>query len=105
MSAIQPVSAPTLGAQLERDRLEYRASRLAVALAALRQIASTRRREPGPPPRHVRRTITDFEAQIATINARLRELVPEPPSARIEHWSGPDEQLRSHRHAAPPLCW
>jgi hypothetical protein len=61
----------TLGAALERDRLEHRVSRIAVAIMVLRNVGSGDRREP---PKHVRQAIADFEAQSAAINARLQEL-------------------------------
>jgi hypothetical protein len=64
-------STYTLGAALERDRLEHRVSRVAVAMAVLRHLERDHRREP---PRHLRQTIADFEAQTAAMNARLQEL-------------------------------
>jgi hypothetical protein len=67
-------STHTLGATLERDRLEHRVSRIGVAVAALRQRASEHRRGLGPAPQHIGKTIADFEAQIAALNARLRDL-------------------------------
>jgi hypothetical protein len=76
VSRARSTSTYTLGAALERDRLEHRVSRAAVAVAALRQVASVHRRGLGPPPPHIRRAIADFEAQIAAINARLQELAP-----------------------------
>jgi hypothetical protein len=65
-----------MGADLERDRLEHRKRRVTVAITALHQRASERRAELGTPPRQLRQTIADFEAQIAAINARLRDLTP-----------------------------
>jgi hypothetical protein len=61
----------TLGATLERDRLEHRVSRVAVAIAVLRRLGNEHRREV---PRHIRQTIADFEAQIAAMQARLQQL-------------------------------
>lgn len=69
MSVTRRTSTVTLGADLERLRLRWRAERMTLAVAWLRQYTS----EPVAP-RHVRRAIADFEAQIAVVNARLREL-------------------------------
>jgi hypothetical protein len=74
MSQARSTTAQTLGATLERDRLEYRVSRVSVAISALRQLAGDPRHQAGPPPRHIRHAIADFEAQIASMNARLRDL-------------------------------
>jgi hypothetical protein len=72
-SVTQPrsTSTYTLGAALERDRLEHRVSRVAVAIAVLRHLEREPRREP---PRHLRQTIADFEAQTTAMKARLQEL-------------------------------
>jgi hypothetical protein len=72
-----PTSPHTLGAELECDRLEHRARTLMFAIDVLHQRASAQRRESGRPPRHVRRAIADFEAQVEASNARLRDLAPE----------------------------
>ena len=72
----------TLGATLERDRLEHRAGRITVAVAALRQLAGEHRRELGGAPIHVRQTIADFEAQLAALNSRLRALAHDGGSTR-----------------------
>lgn len=71
MTYERSTSIDTLGAALERDRLEHRVSRIAVAMMVLRNVGSGDRREP---PRHVREAIADFEAQTAAMNARLQEL-------------------------------
>jgi hypothetical protein len=84
-------SAHTLGAELERDRLEHRVGRLAVAVAALRQRANEHRRELGAVPSHVRHAIADFEAQAAAMDGRLRELAAEPPSTETKRGSSWDE--------------
>jgi hypothetical protein len=89
VSQTRSTSSYTLGAALERDRLEHRVSRVAVAVAALRQRAGDHRREL---PKHIRQTIADFEAQIAAIEARLQELA---------HNGGPNaaqERSRSDEH-------
>jgi hypothetical protein len=74
MSATRPY---TLGAELERDRLERRVRHATFVVAALRRVDRERRREQGAVPIHVRRAIVDFEVQINAMNARLRELAPE----------------------------
>jgi hypothetical protein len=78
-----PTSPETLGAWLERDRLERRARTVTVAIDVLRHRASEQRRESGAPPLHLRRAIDDFEAQVEAINARLRALAPERASTQL----------------------
>jgi hypothetical protein len=84
-------STYTLGAELERDRLEHRVARLAAAVTALRQRANEYRRGPEPAPRHLELAIADFEAQVAVIDTRLRELDTEPPSAETRRGRSSDE--------------
>ena len=74
MSAGRPAPIPTLRATLERDRIELRIKRMTVTITVLRQLASDRRRGSGETPPHLRRSIADFEAQIAALTARLRDL-------------------------------
>jgi hypothetical protein len=64
MSPTRPTSTRTLGAELERDRLERRGRSMTVAIDSLRRYASEHRREP---PRHVRQAVADFDAQIAAM--------------------------------------
>jgi hypothetical protein len=71
VSQAQSTTTYTLGAALERDRLEHRVSRIAAAITVLRHLESDHRREP---PRHIPQTIADFEAQTKAMKARLREL-------------------------------
>jgi hypothetical protein len=78
ISAARLSSTHSLGAELERDRLELRVRRVTIAVAALRE--REHRRELGAPPKHVRLAIADFEAQIEAMNARLRDLAPDPDS-------------------------
>jgi hypothetical protein len=73
----RPRSAQSLGAELERDRLQHRVRTTTVAIRVLRQRASEQRRRPGGPPRHLGRAIADFETQLAAMNVRLRDLAPE----------------------------
>lgn len=79
MIATQPHSTHTIGAELERDRLERRARRVTLVIAALRQQA----REAGASPRHLRHVLADFEAQIEAIDARLRDLTSSTESRPI----------------------
>lgn len=90
MSATPPTFTHTLGAALERDRLEHRVRRMTVAVGSLRQHASEHRRELSTP-RHVRQSIADFEAQIEAMTARLRDLAPERASTQIQRRRGADE--------------
>jgi hypothetical protein len=76
MSATPSSSTGSLGAELERDRLELRVRRVTVAIAALRERASEQRRTLGAPSSHVRRTIA-FDAQLEAMNARRRDLTPD----------------------------
>ena len=79
MNHPRSTAAHTLGATLERDRLEHRMNRTVIAIAALRERAREHRGEIGGAPVHIRRVIADFEAQLAAMNARLRYLT-HPPS-------------------------
>lgn len=90
MSNTRSNSIPTLGSELERDRLEHRVERATIALATLRQRLSEHGRA-GQPPRHLRQAIVDFEEQVAAMNARLRDLGPERSSTPVQRWSGLDE--------------
>ena len=81
----------TLAATLERDRLEHRASRAVIALAALRERAREHRSELGGAPMHVRQAIADFEAQLAATNTRLRDLAHDDASTAAHELRGPDE--------------
>ena len=74
MSATPPTSTHTLGAELERDRLDRRVGRKTLAIGVLRQRKGQNRREPGARQRHLGRVIADFEAQIEAMNTRLRDL-------------------------------
>jgi hypothetical protein len=81
MSATSPASAYTLGAELERDRLNCRVSRMTVAIGVLREREN--RRWSGAPHRHLGRVIADFEAQIQAMNLRLRDLGVDGASTQI----------------------
>jgi hypothetical protein len=71
---VPPACTHTLGAELERDRLERRVRRLTVAIHVLRQRESENRRESGAPKRHLGRAVADFEAQVETMKTRLHDL-------------------------------
>lgn len=91
MNRLRPHFSETLGADLERDRLERRVRRATVAISALRERANEHRCELGATPRQLRQAIADFETQIDEMNARLRELAPQPASTQIQRWRSPDE--------------
>jgi hypothetical protein len=80
MSLTPPTTAPTLGSELERDRLERRVRRARFAIAVLRDHHNKYPARPGGPPKHLRHAISDFESQIETMNARLRDLAPQRAS-------------------------
>jgi hypothetical protein len=84
MSATAPISTHTLGAELERDRLELRVGRITAALGVLRRRESENRRGPGAPRRRLGQAIADFEAQIEAMKARLRDLDMDGPSIQIQ---------------------
>jgi hypothetical protein len=84
MSAAPPTSTYTLGAVLERDRLERRVRRMTVAVGVLRQREGVNRRQPSAPRRHLRQAIADFEAQIEAMNTRLRDLGRDGPSIQMQ---------------------
>jgi hypothetical protein len=67
---VKPGTAEKLGAKLERDRLTWRARRVTAVIAALRRQAG----EPHARNRHIHQAITEFEAEVAAIHARLSDL-------------------------------
>jgi hypothetical protein len=69
-------SPNTLGAELERDRLNHRLGQLELVTATLRGRASQRRTGEAPVARI--RVVGDLEAQVATTNARLSDLNRDP---------------------------
>jgi hypothetical protein len=83
VSATSTTSAYTLGAELEHDRLASRVSRMTLAIDVLRQREREDRRGLGAPHRHLGQVIADFEAQIQTMNARLRVLAMDGASIEI----------------------
>ena len=78
MTATRPASALSIGAQLERDRLERRATRVALAISSLRQRVGESPAGADSAPGRLRHVIADFEAQMDAMDARLRELDTEP---------------------------
>ncbi len=64
----------TLGAKLERDRLTRRARRVTAVIAALRRQAGGPGAETHARNRHIQQAITEFEAEVAAINARLSDI-------------------------------
>jgi hypothetical protein len=83
MSATPHTSTHTLGAELERDRLERRVRRMTIAIGVLRQRERENRRGPRASRRHLGQAIADFEAQIEAMNTRLRDLGIDGPSIQI----------------------
>jgi hypothetical protein len=83
------ISAHTLGAELERDRLERRLRRVTVAIAVLRDRVSGHRPELGTAPRHLLRAIADFEAQNDALSTRLRNLGRDPASTQVQEMERP----------------
>ncbi len=61
----------TLGARLERDRLERRALRLEHVIGALRTLAHQRATRQGRVPPSLERSLSDFDRELATIRAQL----------------------------------
>jgi hypothetical protein len=84
MDSAQHTPTRSLGAELERARLEHRARRLMVAIVSLRQLASESARERRATPKHLNHTLVDFEAQIDATSARLRVLAGQGSSELIE---------------------
>jgi hypothetical protein len=85
MSATRSTAIPTLGSQLERDRLEYRVTRASLAIVDLRRNANEHQRERQA--ERLRQAIADFEAQVAAMNARLRDLASEPVSTQAQQFN------------------
>jgi anti-sigma factor RsiW len=67
--AIAPSELVTLGAHLERDRLEERAARLDRVITALRARARAYDSTTVPPP--LSHSLTDFQVELAAVRARL----------------------------------
>ncbi|HST40515.1 MAG TPA: hypothetical protein VLK58_13460 [Conexibacter sp.] len=68
-------SAHSLGVELEQQRLAHRAARIRRTLAAMRQLAETKRDEV---PVALRLGMTDFDRELTRVEQRLRELSREP---------------------------
>jgi hypothetical protein len=83
--------ATAIGATLERDRLERRVSWVTVVVESLRRRVSEHGRAE---PRRVRQAIADLEAQLAVMNARLRDLDHDGGHPEERKWRGSDEQGR-----------
>ena len=67
------VPQDTIGAALERHRLEHRAIRLQLALGALRRISDARTAQ-GAVPVPLHRAIATFSQELADVHDRLTEL-------------------------------
>jgi hypothetical protein len=96
MSATRPTAIPSLGSQLERDRLEYRVTRASLAIVALRRNANEHRRERQA--QRLRQAIADFETQVEAMNARLQDLASDSASTQAQlmaHPTHPNEEASS----------
>ncbi|HZV73586.1 MAG TPA: hypothetical protein VFF79_07720 [Conexibacter sp.] len=71
MQRIPNAPARSLAHQLERDRLEQRATRVRQVVHALRERAAARDGVGGPP-RPLRAAIEDFGRELAELERRLR---------------------------------
>jgi hypothetical protein len=91
MGSTRTTSVSSLASELERDRLERRVRRITIVIARLRERAGEHPGEGKERPRHLRRAIADFEAQLEAINGRLRDLTPAPVSNH-QRWSDSDER-------------
>jgi anti-sigma factor RsiW len=67
--ATMPTAPATLGAHLERDRLEERAARLDRVITALR--ARVRAYDDGAVPPPLSHSLTDFEHELSRVQSRL----------------------------------
>jgi hypothetical protein len=70
-TASRPAAARSLAHQLERDRLEQRATRVRQVIHALRERAAARDTAGGAP-RPLRAAIDDFGRELADLERRLR---------------------------------
>ena len=61
----------TIGARLERDRLEQRALRLEHVVGSLRTLARQRAVRHGHVPPSLERSLSDFDRELATVRAQL----------------------------------
>jgi hypothetical protein len=77
VNATPPRGPHTSGAELTSFRLKRRIRETTVTIAWMRQYMREER-EPRVAPRYLRQAIADFEAQLETLNARLRHLTPHP---------------------------
>jgi hypothetical protein len=61
----------TIGARLERDRLEHRAARLQGVVAVLRERAADARRAGGRPARGLSLALGDFDRELRAVRSHL----------------------------------
>jgi hypothetical protein len=82
-SITRPRPAYSVGAELDSMRLKRRIREKSVAIAWMREYL---REEQAPrvAPRYLQRAIADFEAQLDTMNARLRHLASHPADIEDE---------------------
>lgn len=72
--------APSLGIELEQQRLAHRAARIRRALAAMRRLADARRDEVPVP---LRLGMSDFDRELTRVEQRLKELDARDAGARL----------------------
>jgi hypothetical protein len=92
-SHVIPGTTEIPGTNLERDRLTRRARRVAAVISALRQLAGGQDADADGGERHVHQAIKEYEAEVATINARLNELGAADTPARRPH--DPPRELKT----------
>jgi hypothetical protein len=71
---VTSTTTEALGANQERDRLTWRARRVTAVIAALKQQAGEQQATAQGTGRHMHQAIREFEAEVAAIDARLRDL-------------------------------
>jgi hypothetical protein len=84
----------TLGAMLEKDRLEDRTKRLCAVIVALCRRADQQQTERGRSGRHIHVAIADLEAELVAIDLRLQDLARASAATRFcgEPAVGPGEE-------------
>jgi DNA-binding transcriptional MerR regulator len=81
LAARPETAARSIGEELERVRLEHRATRIGFVVAELRQLAELRAAD-GEIPAPLRQAINGFTQELEVISCRLRDLSGEPQPAR-----------------------
>jgi hypothetical protein len=92
----QPNNAVTLAADLERRRIEQRATRIDAVVRELRLRARFHRERHGQVPAPLRHAIAGFLLELRALDRRLGELPPDPDAARAQR-SAPDAATPARR--------